>query len=221
MPIISIIAGEFFIYNNEILLGLAVHIVNLLAIILLIIFGELSLETKNVMQSLTLLPLLRVVNFSIPQVKVTDLSMPQLQTIDPSILQFFVDIHIRYILIYGVILMPIYSIIKNQHITFKDLKMSGRFYTHLPIIILIGTVLIMVIQYIGFSGIYTIHRDILPIGGEFATVFLIISLSISLLISGTKYWNKYNSNVIGTCTNPILVVFAGIAISNIILIIYA
>lgn len=60
--------------------------------------------------------------------------------------------------------------------------------------------------------------DIVNIGGEFATVLLIISLIISLLLAYTKYWNRYNSNIINICYYPTLIIFIEIVIFKIMLI---
>ena len=59
--------------------------------------------------------------------------------------------------------------------------------------------------------------DIINIGGEFITALLIISLIISLLLIHTKYWNRYNSNIIETCSYAMLVTFIEILIFKIIL----
>lgn len=55
--------------------------------------------------------------------------------------------------------------------------------------------------------------------GVFVTIFLITSIIISLLLTYTRYWNKYNSNIIDTCSYPMLVIFIEIVIFKIILII--
>ena len=47
IPIIVIIAGELIMLSGNMLTGLGIHIVNFLAIILKIIFGNLSLKEKN------------------------------------------------------------------------------------------------------------------------------------------------------------------------------
>lgn len=62
--------------------------------------------------------------------------------------------------------------------------------------------------------------DIINIGGEFTTVLLIISLIISVLLAYTKYWNRYNSNIIDMCSHPMLIIFIETVIFKIMLIIY-
>jgi hypothetical protein len=60
--------------------------------------------------------------------------------------------------------------------------------------------------------------DIITQGGAIATVSLIFSLSIALLISDSKYWDKWASSTLDTCSGPLLVTFAAIVIFKIILI---
>ena len=61
--------------------------------------------------------------------------------------------------------------------------------------------------------------DIVNIGGELMTIFLIISLIISLLLTNTKYWNRHVSDIFDMCSNPLLLTFMLIVIFRIILII--
>lgn len=61
--------------------------------------------------------------------------------------------------------------------------------------------------------------EIINIGGELMTIFLIISIVISLLLIDTKYWNKYISGMLDTCSNPLLLIFAIIVIFRIMLVI--
>ena len=49
------------------------------------------------------------------------------------------------------------------------------------------------------------------------SILLIILLSTSFLISNTRYWNKYVSNIIETCSNPLLITFIVIVIFKIML----
>jgi len=58
--------------------------------------------------------------------------------------------------------------------------------------------------------------DIINIGGGFMTTFLIISLSIALLLVGTKYWNKITSDTFDICSHPLLLVFVMIIIFKIV-----
>jgi len=60
--------------------------------------------------------------------------------------------------------------------------------------------------------------EIISQGGAFATVSLILSLSIALLISDSKYWNKWASSSLDVCSNPLLVCFAAIVAFKIMMI---
>ncbi len=72
----------------------------------------------------------------------------------------------------------------------------------------------MIISNINYS------IDILNIGEGFGTILLISSLIITLLLGYTKYWDKYNSNIINMCYYPMLIIFIEIVIFKIIMIIY-
>ena len=61
--------------------------------------------------------------------------------------------------------------------------------------------------------------DITNIGGEYVSIFLIIILSISLLASDTKYWSEYISNILKTCSNPLLLAFIAMVVFKIMSII--
>lgn len=60
--------------------------------------------------------------------------------------------------------------------------------------------------------------EIILQGGAFATVSLIISLSIALLLSDSKYWNRWAESTLDVCANPILVTFAAIVAYKVMLI---
>ena len=62
IPILGIIVGELIMFYGQILTGLGIHIVNFLAIILIIIFSKLEIKEKNILQGLTLLIILRMIN---------------------------------------------------------------------------------------------------------------------------------------------------------------
>lgn len=125
IPILGIIAGEFIMFYDQILAGLEIHIINFLVIILIIIFGNLSLKEKNILQSLTLLILLRMINLSTPQ--------------------FFTNILVQYPLIYGIMFIPIYMMIKKQQISHIDIGINFRkIYMYIPVAIGIGVVMSIV-----------------------------------------------------------------------------
>lgn len=113
--------GEINIFLGHVYPGIAMHIINLQILTLAIIFGRFSSDIKNVFQSLLLLLLLRIINIAMPQ--------------------FFTTTLLWYSLIYGVMFLPIYIIIKNQEITPVELGMDfSRLHIYLPAAVLIGTV---------------------------------------------------------------------------------
>ncbi len=61
--------------------------------------------------------------------------------------------------------------------------------------------------------------EVISQGGALATVSLILSLSIALLISDSKYWNSWGSSTLDTCSYPLLLTFAAIVVFKIMLII--
>ena len=120
-PIIGIIDAELLMFYSQTLLGLGLHIINFLAIIFIIIFSKLEIKEKNFLYSLTLVILLRMVNLSTPQ--------------------FFTHTLQQYPLIYGIMFLPIYYIIKGQNISNEELGINfKRLYIYVPIAILIGTI---------------------------------------------------------------------------------
>lgn len=202
IPTIGIVIGELLMFYGNIYQGIGVHMINILAIILVIIFGNLSLETKNVLQSLMLLPVLRIVGLSIPQLFTS---------------------YIQYLLMYGIMLIPIFLIIKNQWTLYKELgtKLSvlpygSPFFDSVTILAIIMT--IMIGQYMNIIPNIVTSSEVTYIIGEFMSISLIIILSISFLLSGTKYWNRYVSNTVGIYSNPLLLVFVAIVIHRIVII---
>lgn len=124
--ILNIIIGELLIPDYQ-TIGLGIHLINILAIVLVIIFTNLELKIKNILQGLTLIILLRVVNLSTPQFFTTDI--------------------IQYSIIYGIMFIPVYYIIKSQQIPSKELGIYfKKLYIYLPIAIIIGTIM-AIIEY--------------------------------------------------------------------------
>lgn len=121
IPILGIIIAESLMFFGEIFPGLGIHIIDLIVIISIITFSSIKLEEKNILQSLTLLIILRIVSLSMPQ--------------------FFTMALLQLSLIYGVMYITIYHIINNQHISFKELGIHFRkLYIYLPAAIIIGTI---------------------------------------------------------------------------------
>jgi hypothetical protein len=51
------------------------------------------------------------------------------------------------------------------------------------------------------------------------TVSLVVSLSIALLSSDSKYWNRWASSTLEVCSSPLLITFAGVLAYKVMLII--
>lgn len=122
LPALGIGAGEFIMFSGYVYTGIAIHIMNLQAITLALIFSSFSSDIKKVLQSLLLLLLIRIINMAMPQ--------------------FFTITLLWYPLIYGVMFIPAYLIINNQQITSKEIGVNfKRLQIYLPAAILIGTAL--------------------------------------------------------------------------------
>jgi hypothetical protein len=190
IPIIGIIIGELLIIYDKIFAGIGIHIINLLAIILIIIFGNLSLKTKNILQILILLPLLRIINLSIPQLSE--------------------NIYFQLLIMYGIMLVPIYLVMKNQLIL--------RVNTNEPNVMLKVIAMLMIELYIVIiPNMQTISSEVTYLIGEFMYMFLIVILLISLLVSDTKYWNEYTSKSINVYSSSLLLTFVTIVIHKIMI----
>lgn len=117
----GVMISELMIFYGDVFYGLGMHVINLLTIIFLIIFGISDIKVKRVLQSLILLILLRIIS----------LSMPQL----------FANILLQYSLIYGVMFVPIYFIIKGQNISVEELGINFRkIYIYVPLSVLLGII---------------------------------------------------------------------------------
>ena len=61
--------------------------------------------------------------------------------------------------------------------------------------------------------------ELISQGGEIAIISLTISLSIALLISDSKYWNRWASSSLDSCSIALLVTFGFIVFFKVIMII--
>lgn len=202
IPVIGVAIGEFLMSYDMILEGMGMHIVSTLVIILMIAFGNLSQEVKNILQILILLPLSRIVILSVPRL--------------------FTDIYLQYLLICVIMTMPIYSVVKSQYISFEKLETNfERSHIYILIFILIWVAIITVEQYVNIvpNMLNTFSQENISVREEFVSIFLTISLSILLMTLDTKYWNKYVSNTFGMCNNSLLLTFVAIVANKIIMIV--
>ena len=124
LPILGIIIAEILIFMGHVYASLIVHIFNIQALSIAIIFSKLSEDIKKVFQSMLLLILMRIINLSMPQ--------------------FFTFTLLWYPLVYGIMFIPIYYVIKNQNITLKEIGFDfKRWYIYFPAALLIGTAMAM------------------------------------------------------------------------------
>lgn len=144
VPIMGLIVGELIMFYGYVLYGLYIHMINVLIMVLLITFSSSELRTKNILQSIILLTLLRMINLLMPQ--------------------FFTVTILQYLLVYGTMFIPIYSIIKSQKISSEELgiNLSGA-YIYVPAAIIIGALMatveygimipISIVEKVSFSDI--------------------------------------------------------------------
>lgn len=124
LSVLGIIIGELLMFMGHVYTGLAVHIINIQAISLAIILGKFSDDVKKILQSMLLLILLRIINLSMPQ--------------------FFTVTLLWYPLVYGIMFIPIYYVIKNQNITLAEIGIDfKRWYIYFPAALLVGTAMAM------------------------------------------------------------------------------
>lgn len=188
LPIIGIIDAELIMFYNQTIIGLGLHIVNFLAIIFIIIFSRsLKEKEKNILYSLTLVILLRMVNISTPQ--------------------FFTNTLQQYPLIYGIMFIPIYSIIKNQQISSEELGINfKKLYIYLPIAILIG--------FIAAISEYKILNPIAMISDlRFSNIALIILVMFVFIATAEEFIFR---SILQTRLEKVVGLRFGVLISGII-----
>lgn len=189
VPIIGIIIAEILIFYRFIFYGLGLHIVNLI-VILFLIFSS-GIKIRNILQSIVLLILIRMIYLSMPP---------------------FFKTYLQYILILAVILIPIYLTIKCQQCQ-PRINTKGRFdfkdrNIYIMLSVLTGSLLDALNSKIMPSDIY--------LAGELITVFLIICLSITLLLPDKYLDKKYISESLNICSIPVWLTFMAILIFRII-----
>lgn len=139
LPLYAIFLAETFFYFKQLYLGLGLHIINLISIVALAILAkylkfkikiETDRENLDYLQIIMLIPLLRIINTSMP---------------------IFFSLTIYWFpLIYSPMYIPIYLAAKNQGYTKEQigLNLSARkMLIHIPVGLLIGIALAC-IEYI-------------------------------------------------------------------------
>ena len=119
LSMLGIVVGELMLFSGQVYMGIAIHVINLQAITLGLIFSSLSSDIKNTLQSLILLLLLRIIGLAMPL--------------------FFTGSLLWYPFVYGVMFIPVLLIIKNQQISLKEIGIDfKRLNIYFPAGITIG-----------------------------------------------------------------------------------
>lgn len=130
IPIFTIIIAELLLFTGKLQYGILMHILTIFMIIILLFL----VKNHNVnygLETLTLLPLLRLVNISMPV--------------------FFSFKLYLYIFIYAPLIIPIFLIIRHQKIAYEDLGFKTKnLLIYIPLALIIG--------YIIGLGEYTIIK---------------------------------------------------------------
>lgn len=121
LPVTAIIIAEAFIFLKYTKYGIGIHIITLLALSLTA-YRIRETETSNLLQALSLLPLFRILNTTMPV--------------------FFTQTLYLFPLIYGPIFISMYFVAKNQEFTRQEMGISfQKLYLYLPASIILGMVL--------------------------------------------------------------------------------
>ncbi len=160
--------------------------------ILVIIFKP-ELKIKNIFQIITLLIVLQMIGFSIPQ--------------------FSADIVLQYILIYVVMLLPIYSVINDQQMN-KELGTNSRDF-YIPILNLLTGIVVVIFQYTTFNINNLDVTYINEISGKFSVLYLIISILIAASVLDTKYCTRQAADMLAMSINSLLPILAATLIFNV------
>jgi membrane protease YdiL (CAAX protease family) len=129
IPIAAIVMAELFLYMGEPQTGITLHVIILMGITLSSIWVRES-HVSFSLQALMLLPILRLLNISMPVFSETTLYL--------------------YIFIYTPLLIPIYFITRHQKITLKQEGFTlDKLYFYIPLALVIG-------YLIGVAEWYTI-----------------------------------------------------------------
>ena len=188
--ILGILIDETLILTGFVFYGLGIHIINLFLILILIFSSEPKMV--GVLHSLVLLVLIRMIYLSMPP--------------------FFSE-YLQYLLILGVMVVPIYLTIKCQQCQKRtnDLGIFDKRYVHMSLSIAAGFLL-----DVAYNGIIGPDPSTIYLGGVMMTIFLIICLSISLLLPDKYLDQKHISYSLDICSIPAILTFLSILIFRII-----
>jgi hypothetical protein len=211
LSILGIIAGELMMFIGQVYVGLAIHIINLQAISLTLIFRDDAKENKNILQSFILLLLIRMIHLAMPQI--------------------FTMTLLSYTLVYGIMFLPLYTIINNQSISSRDVGINfKKLYIYLPAALSIGTAMSIIeyrilhpaalIEDLGFSNILLITMVMFVFVGAVEELIFrsilqtrleqVFGLNMGLLLSAVLYGMMHASY--GIHTEVLFATFFGIVL---------
>ena len=74
--------------------------------------------------------------------------------------------------------------------------------------------MLTVTTLVNAPNIFSVEQVV--VGGMFATISLIVSLSLAEVLVESKWWNKWASNTLEICNTPLLVVFVAIVMFKVL-----
>ncbi len=144
---LGIAAGELMISLGHVYIGLIIHIINLQAITITVIFRNIDSKYKDVLQSFLLILLLRMINLSMP--KLFEMTL------------------LSYSLVYSVMFLPIFSIIQAQNISYKEMGINlKKLHFYIPAALIIGTEMALIENKI-------LHPAPLIVNPDFSEILLL------------------------------------------------
>lgn len=121
LPIMGIILAEMFIYAGHPQAGMALHVLTILLLSLSVLWFPESHVTRS-LQALALLPILRLLNMSMP-------------VFSGMTLDFFIFIYLP-------LLLPAYAVIRHQGMSFPDIGLTPRkLHIYIPLAIIAGGII--------------------------------------------------------------------------------
>jgi hypothetical protein len=185
--IAGLIIGDLAILYGYIGFGFLIMTLDLISMMLVFIFVP-ELNIKNIFQGITLLILLQLISFSVPQ-------------------QFFTDTIIQYILIYTMMLIPIYHMIED--------RVSSSAFFYILILVLLTGMIVEIFQYMIFKANPLDISYINKISGEFSVLCIVSSLLVAMSLMGTRYCTKKISDLIGMIVDSLFTVLIVTLVFNV------
>jgi membrane protease YdiL (CAAX protease family) len=121
IPIMMVILAEMLLYSTHLQAGIMLHVITLLALSLSSTWLPES-HTSRSLQVLMLLPILRLLNISMPVFSDTTLYV--------------------YVYIYAPLIFPAYMVIRHQNMDLSSIGMSTRnFLRYIPLAVIVGALI--------------------------------------------------------------------------------